>query len=138
MAIVVLIEDNLQTARLVIKLLRREKHTVLIAQTGEEKLRFAWDDPQNTADEDAKPRLFLVDLGLPDMDGETVIGLIRQSASAYRPLIVAFTAAPPDVAQRLAVAYSCDALISKPINTHSFITQIRTLLGTKSTPESVP
>jgi two-component system cell cycle response regulator DivK len=119
MALIVIIEDNMQNARLAAKLLSRNHHTVLLAENGEIGL---------TTLENWHPDALLVDLGLPDIDGQTVISLTRQRPEFETLPIIAFTAWPTDTATTIAQAYGCDGIISKPINTRTFATQVEAFL----------
>ena len=119
MATIVVIEDNLQTARMVGKLLRARGHIVYTIQTGEEGFLKIMADV---------PNLILVDLGLPDIDGQTVIAIIRQQPVLEGIPIIAFTAWPPATARQMAKAYGCDGVITKPIDTQTFAQQIESFL----------
>src|SRR5438045_2000797 len=96
MARIIIIEDNAQSGRLVAKLLRRAGHDVTLATTGEEGLTETLNSP---------PDLLLVDMGLPDIDGQTVIGLMRQQQHLAAVSLIAFTAWPEDTAYAMAAAY---------------------------------
>lgn len=111
MSHVLVIEDNLSNARLVAKLLNHAGHEVTLAEDGEMGL---------TAISDIQPDLILVDLGLPDMDGQTVVALLRQESSLNGVPIIAFTAWPQATAYHMAQAYGCDGIITKPIDTRTF------------------
>jgi CheY-like chemotaxis protein len=74
------------------------------------------------------PDLVLIDLGLPDIDGQTVIALIRQQPSLQHVALIAFTAWPEDTAHNMAKAYGCDGVITKPIDTRAFVNQIQAYL----------
>lgn len=115
MAHIVVIEDNEQSARMVAKLLRHTGHEVWIAQSGEEGLSLVFE---------STPDLILIDLGLPDLDGQTVVALLRQQEHLANVPLVAFTAWPPDQAYAMARAYGCDGVIIKPIDTRVFANQI--------------
>lgn len=120
MANILIIEDNYQTARMVTRLLHRAGHEVLSTQTGEEGLMKIMD---------ALPDLVLVDLGLPDIDGQTIIGIIRQQAELANTAIIAFTAWSESTAREMAKAYGCDGVITKPIDTQTFPSQIEVFLN---------
>ncbi len=119
MSLIVLIEDNEQNARLAVKLMQHAGHEVLLAGDGEEGLGLV---------EDVQPDLILVDLGLPDMDGQTVVALLRQQPALEQVPIIAFTAWPQETAFQMALAYGCDGVITKPINTRVFADQIESYL----------
>ncbi len=127
MASIVVIEDNSQNARMVDKLLRRAGHEVVIAEDGETGLETVFD---------TVPDLVLIDLGLPDIDGQTVIGLIKQQAALNQTVIIAFTAWPPGEAHDMATRYGCDGVITKPIQTRTFADQISNFLPKKDALES--
>lgn len=116
MSRVVLIEDTPQNAQLAEKLMRKAGLTVIVAEDGEMGL---------TAIFDEKPDLVLVDLGLPDIDGQTVVALLRQHEEMAGMPIIAFTAYPEATAQEMAEAYGCDGVITKPINTRTFAQQVK-------------
>lgn len=122
MARIVIIEDNIQSARMADKLLSRAGHDVTLAEDGEIGLTTVFE---------IKPDLILIDLGLPDIDGQTVIGLIRQQANMQNVPILAFTAWPPDQAHNMAIKYGCGGVITKPIDTRTFASQVEEYLTTK-------
>lgn len=116
---IVVIEDNVQNARMVEKLLKRAGHTVLLAEDGELGLTTVFEE---------KPDLVLIDLGLPDIDGQTVISLIKQQPTLTDMVVLAFTAWPPEEARDMAKRYGCDGVITKPIQTRTFADEIKTFL----------
>ena len=125
MATILIVEDNPYHRRLMTRLLERNGHHVEIASDGEEALQKA---------KDTQPDLITLDMGLPDLDGQTVINLLRDEAKDKPPLIVAVTAWPPEVASRMAAAYGCDYYISKPIKAQEFAQTIERVLQQKTSP----
>jgi CheY-like chemotaxis protein len=121
MSLIVVIEDNAQTARLAEKLLTRAGYTVELAEDGELGLTKVFNK---------QPDLVLIDLGLPDIDGQTVVSLLRQRSNYDHMPIIAFTAWPQDTAHSMAEAYGCDGVITKPIDTRAFAGQIAEYLAT--------
>ncbi len=119
MSLIVVIEDNAQNARMAAKLLGNAGHKVMIAEDGENGLTTVFEN---------NPDLVLIDLGLPDIDGQTVIALIRQQPALQTVPIIAFTAWPEDTAHSMAKAYGCDGVITKPINTRAFAGQVGSYL----------
>ncbi len=119
MALIVIIEDNEQSARLAVKLLTAAGHHVLSAADGEVGLTTVFEN---------HPDLVLVDLGLPDIDGQTVVGLLRQQEDLEDMQVIAFTAWPEDTAHAMAQAYGCDGVILKPIDTRNFAHQVEAFL----------
>jgi CheY-like chemotaxis protein len=115
MSLIMLIEDHVQNARMVEKLLSRAGHKVLIANDGETGLSTIFEH---------HPDIVLMDLGLPDIDGQTVIGLIRQEATFAKMPIIVFTAWPEETAYEMADKYGCDGVIVKPIDPTRFAGQV--------------
>jgi len=126
-ALIVVIEDNPQNARMADKLLRRAGYDVKVAEDGEMGLTTVFEN---------EPDLILIDLGLPDIDGQTVIGLVRQQAHLNDVPVIAFTAWPPEEAHDMAKRYGCDGVITKPINTRTFAEQIGAYLSKTLNSES--
>ncbi len=119
MSRIVVIEDNPDNSRMVAKLLRAASHNVIVAEDGETGLTTVFEH---------HPDLILIDLGLPDIDGQTVIALIKQQAEFANVPIIAFTAFPPDTAQSMATAYGCQGVITKPIDTRTFVSQLEAFI----------
>ena len=120
MTTIIVIEDDAQNARLVSKVLRNSDFDVLLAEDGESGLNLA---------SETTPDLMLVDLGLPDMDGQTVVAMLKQLTSLEHVPIIAFTAWPEATATQMAQAYGCQGIITKPINTRTLVDQINKFLA---------
>lgn len=104
------------------RVLEAHHHQVIHVSEGEAGLKTAIEEV---------PDLILIDLGLPDIDGQTLVALIKRVPELKDIPLVAVTAWPEDAAREMAMAYGCDGFISKPINTRTFPTQIATFI-TKS------
>lgn len=78
-----------------------------------------------------QPDLILVDLGLPDLDGQTVGTLLRQMPTLQGVPIVAITAWPPEKARETAERYGLDGCLMKPIDVKSFPEEIAHFLEPK-------
>lgn len=122
MKTILLIEDNAQHARLVRRILEPHDYRLVHASDGESGLRMVVEE---------KPDLILIDLGLPDVDGQTLIGFIKSIPGLGQVPLVAITAWPSETGERMARAYGCDGYISKPISAKEFPTQIATYLPEK-------
>ncbi len=112
---IVLIEDNPQNARLAEKVLKRAELEVVVAVDGESGFNAVIEH---------EPDLVLVDLGLPDIDGQTVVALLRQQPTIKGTPLIAFTAWPEDHAHEMAKAYGCDGVITKPIDTRNLAAEV--------------
>ncbi len=100
---------------LIKRVLEARKHHIIHVEDGESGLRTAVEEV---------PDLILIDLGLPDIDGQTLVALIKRVPELQNTPMVAVTAWPEDTAREMARAYGCDGFISKPINTRTFPDQI--------------
>jgi CheY-like chemotaxis protein len=114
-----LIEDNQQNALLVKRILEARHHHIIHASEGESGFTKAMEEI---------PDLILVDLGLPDIDGQTLVALIKRAPELKHIPVVAVTAWPEETARVMAMAYGCNGFISKPINTRIFPDQIAEFL----------
>jgi two-component system cell cycle response regulator DivK len=70
------------------------------------------------------PDLILMDISMPDMDGLTATGHIRQIPSIAHLPIVALTANAMTGDREMILKAGCDGYISKPINIDSFVQDI--------------
>ena len=103
---VLIIDDNVDHVRMTSRVLNRKGYQVLTAADGETGLDMAVDN---------RPDVILLDLGLPDVDGQTLVGWLRREPNLAGVPIVAVTAWPDDVAAQMVAAYGFDGYISKPI-----------------------
>src|ERR1700686_4250325 len=76
-ALILLIEDEVPIRRFLVKSLADHDYRLLEAETGQQAIRLAAQQP---------PDLVVLDLGLPDMDGQEVLKQLRQWLRA--PIIV--------------------------------------------------
>lgn len=113
------IEDNHANRLLVERVLEPHNYRLLHAEDGETGVSLAIDE---------RPDLILVDMGLPDVDGQTVVTLLKQIPEMNNIPIVAITAWPADKALEMAQQYGCDGCITKPINVKSFPAQVAAYL----------
>ena len=115
MKTILLIEDYIDNARLVMRALKPHGYRLIHAPDGASGLRMAMEE---------KPDLILLDLGLPDVEGQTLAALIKSLPELAHVPVVAVTAWPPDTAEPMALAYGCDGYFSKPISLKVFPSQI--------------
>ncbi len=117
---ILLIEDNSDNATLVRKVLVANGYEFLWAKTAKEGLQFAVEN---------HPDLILLDLGLPDMDGQTLASYFREDPTLANIPLAAMTAWPEDTALKMVEAYHLDAYIGKPFKIQEFLKKIRFLLA---------
>lgn len=120
MANVMVIEDVPDSANLARKILTKFGHVAIIATNGEEALQFV-------SNQDI--HLILLDLGLPDVDGQTLLGMLRRNYGMDTIPIIVCTAWPPESAKKMAQAYGFDGYISKPYKVATFMEIVNQLLG---------
>ena len=112
---ILIMEDDPNQSRLMRRLLEHAGYEVTIAADAESGLRSALA---------AVPDVILLDMGLPDLDGQTVAGLLKGSSLLTHVPVIVVTAWPQDVAAEMARAYGCDGYLSKPISARHFAEQI--------------
>lgn len=119
MAYILLIEDNPDNAFLVKRILEAQGYEIGWASTAEDGLALA---------QEQTPDLILLDLGLPDIDGQTLVGYLRRLPGIERIPIIAVTAWPVETARQMVTAYGCDGYFSKPIDVRDFIKTVNGFL----------
>jgi CheY-like chemotaxis protein/two-component sensor histidine kinase len=121
---VLYIEDNLSNLQLVSRIFERRGNVrVVPAMLGRLGLELAAD----------RPDLILLDLHLPDMNGEEVLTRLRSDpATRDIPVVVMSADASPGVVERL-ISMGASAFITKPIAVVDFMTMMGRLL-----PQSPP
>lgn len=113
------IEDHLPNKILIERILEPFGYRLLHASEGEAGITMALAE---------QPDLILVDMGLPDLDGQTVVTLMRQIPELKDKPMVAITAWPADTAQEMAKRYGFDGCLLKPIDVKTFHQSILTYL----------
>ncbi|MFO7670059.1 MAG: response regulator transcription factor [Bacteroidales bacterium] len=78
-----------------------------------------------------KPRLIIMDLMMPDMDGIEACQIIRQNAPSYNPVIVLLTARGEDYSQIAGFDAGADDYVVKPVSPKVLIARINALLKRK-------
>lgn len=128
MKTILLMEDNPYDARLIIRLLEILGYRMLHATEANAGLQMAMQE---------RPDLILLDMGLPDLDGQTVAALIKMLPELTDVPVVVVTAWPPDTARQMAEAYGCAGFISKPINVKDFALQVTAFFKDSSGKQAV-
>ncbi len=116
---ILLIEDIDDNANLVRKILRSKNYEFIWARNAQDGLSEA---------RTHKPDLILLDLGLPDMDGQTISFFLREEPDLAHVPLVAMTAWPEDTALKMVEEYQLDAYIGKPFVIKHFLETIERLL----------
>lgn len=117
---ILLIEDTVDSVELVRRALSNRGYEVIHAVDAETGLELALAHP---------PDLILLDLGLPDYDGQTLAGWLRAEPVLDDTAIIAFTAWPQETARKMVDSYGCNGYISKPIlKINEFVAQVDSYL----------
>lgn len=117
---ILMVEDMPDNAELTRKMLVSAGYDVHHALDAETGLQMA---------QDLHPDLILLDLGLPDYDGQTLAGWLRAEEGLGHVPIIAFTAWPEETARKMAESYGCDGFIGKPVlKVNIFLNQIASYL----------
>lgn len=109
---VLLIEDNEQNRYLLTYLLEHHGYLVVSATDGPSGIETALR---------SEPRLILLDIQLPTMDGHAVARALRTHASLAAVPIVAVTSYAMPGDRERALAAGCNGYIEKPIRPESFL-----------------
>jgi two-component system cell cycle response regulator DivK len=117
---ILLIEDDFMNMRLAQHVLEAEGYTVTKAATGQEALKQI---------ESSLPDLVLMDLQLPDIDGMTLVRILRANDMTRNATILALTAFAMKGDREKILKIGCNDYISKPINIQQFINIVRRYLG---------
>ena len=119
MAKILLIEDIEDNAKLVERAVKAKGFEFIWAKNATEGIRVALDEV---------PDLILLDLGLPDVDGQTLSSWIREEKTLWEIPIIVMTAWPEKTAQQTVAAYQLDGYIGKPFNLKKFWAIIGTFI----------
>lgn len=119
MTTILQIEDNLANRVLIERVLEPHGYHLIQAESGEAGIQMAVEKV---------PDLILIDIGLPDYDGHTVLSLLQQIPHLAGIPFVAITAWPEDKAKEMCERYGYDGCITKPIDIKTFPTLIKQFL----------
>ncbi|HRE48044.1 MAG TPA: response regulator [Aggregatilineales bacterium] len=124
MPYILLVEDNQSNADYAIRVLSAAGYQVKHVLRGLEAPPMARQE---------RPSLILMDFDLPDIDGRTMILLLRKQLEGItpQPPIVALTARTSAMDQRIAARLGCAAFVGKPFTPDILVNIVQTLLKTK-------
>ncbi len=113
------VEDNLANRILVRRVLEAEAYTVLEAANAAEALQIIQNTPVS---------LILMDINMPDLDGYTLTGKIKQIPEMKLIPIIALTANVMKGDRERSLEAGCDGYIQKPIDVDALPQQIASFL----------
>jgi two-component system, OmpR family, KDP operon response regulator KdpE len=121
-ALVLLIEDELPIRRFLRSSLADHDYRLLEAETGEQALRLAAQQP---------PDLVILDLGLPDVDGQNVLSRLREW---YQGPVIVLSARDQEQQKVMALDHGADDYLTKPFSTGELLARMRVALRHASRP----
>ena len=114
--LVLLVEDNEKNMKLARDLLRFHGFETIEANNAEDGIALA---------HDRQPRLVLMDIQLPGMDGVTALGHLRADAATAAIPVVAMTASVMKEDRERFDKAGFDGFLMKPIDVRAFPQQVR-------------
>ena len=123
MAKILYIEDIKDNITLVQKIVTSRGHEFMSAENAETGLEMAFE---------LHPDLILLDLGLPDADGQTLSVWMRNDPSLEAVPFIVLTAWPEEVVRHTVEAYNLDGYLCKPFTLTELVQTIDKALSKKS------
>jgi len=111
MAKILLVEDVPDNAALVKKAVKAKGYDFVWAKNAAEGIKIALEEI---------PDIILLDLGLPDADGQTLSTWIRDEKTLWELPIIVMTAWPDKIAKQTVEAYQLDGYLTKPFDLKEF------------------
>jgi two-component system, cell cycle response regulator DivK len=117
--VILIVEDNETSRKLVRDLLTIKGYTIIEAETGEEGVRLA---------QEHRPSLVLMDIRLPGIDGIQALRRLRADVATQGIPVMAMTASVMANDRQKVLDAGFDAFQSKPINVKGFLAAVGQLL----------
>ena len=117
--VVLVVEDDSKSRKLVRDLLTFRGYEILEAETGEEGVGLA---------QDRRPSLILMDIRLPGIDGIQALGRLRAEVATQGIPVMAMTASVMSGDRQRVLDAGFDAFQSKPIKIKDFVAAVEQLL----------
>jgi DNA-binding response OmpR family regulator len=116
--VILIIEDEAQVRALMARYLEREGMTALTAADGESGLAAA---------RVQGPDLVLLDVGLPDLDGWTILRRLREAPGA-QPAVIMLTARSDEPDRVLGLELGADDYVVKPFSPREVVARVKAVL----------
>jgi two-component system cell cycle response regulator DivK len=126
-ATILVVEDNATNLALTVFLLEGAGHTVITAADAEIGLAMARAE---------QPRLILMDIQLPGMDGLQATTLLKNDPATRAIPVIALTALAMKGDEERIRAAGCDGYIAKPLTYRDFLSTVAAQLATSISPPS--
>jgi len=122
---ILVIDDDLDTLRLVGLMLQRQGYQISAATNGQQGLEKAIEE---------KPNLILLDIMMPDMDGYEVARRLRKNADTVKIPILMFTAKTQLDDKVLGFEVGADDYLTKPTHPSELQSHVKALLARSAKP----
>jgi two-component system, cell cycle response regulator DivK len=119
---ILIVDDNVQNLKLAQVILANEGYDVWTAADAEDALALL---------RTSRPKVILMDLQLPGMDGLELTRLLKADPSTRSIRVIALTAYAMKGDEEKALAAGCDAYLSKPIDTDRLPEIVRSHLSAR-------
>ncbi len=117
-----IVEDQIDSAELVARILRFHNRSFRLAGTAENAL---------TLLEEYRPKIIIVDLALPTTDGWELLRIIRNIPLIAKVPVVAITAFHSSQVAREAIEAGFNAYFSKPLDMTSFARELDRIIDSQ-------
>src|SRR5512138_1460542 len=117
---ILIIDDDLDTLRLVGLMLQRQGYQISAATNGQQGLEKAFEED---------PDLILLDIMMPDMDGYEVTRRLRQNPATAKTPILMFTAKTQLDDKVVGFEVGADDYLTKPTHPSELQARVKNLLG---------
>jgi two-component system cell cycle response regulator DivK len=118
--LILVVEDNEKNRKLVRDVLTFKGYTIVEAENGEDGVRLA---------RERLPRLILMDIQLPGIDGIEALRRIREDEATRSIPVLAVTASAMDRDRQKIMAAGFDGYQSKPLNVKEFLAAVAAILA---------
>jgi DNA-binding response OmpR family regulator len=119
---VLIVDDDPDIRQLVGHHLTQAGYEVLVAENGRDGVELALD---------RYPALIVLDLMLPDLDGNEVCRILRDRMSGYVPILM-LTARGEEIDRVLGFELGADDYVTKPFSPRELVLRVRSLLRRRS------
>ena len=120
--LILIVEDNEKSRKLVRDVLQYKGYVTIEAETGEEGVRLA---------RERLPALVLMDIQLPGIDGIAALGQLRADPATRAIPVVAVTASVMTHDRQKILAAGFDGYQAKPISVKGFLQTVREMLPSR-------
>lgn len=118
---ILIVEDNPDSSDMMARILRHHQIDFEVVQSAEEALQQMTDPVQYSG--------VIIDLALPQMDGWTLLSVLRGNATTWHLPCLAVTAYhSPELTQHASQA-GFNGYFSKPLEKAAFVDEVRKMLG---------